>query len=83
MMSYCRQMLIEKTESDDELIDALRQEVLSWKAQSVRLAEDLEREEQTSRSRIQYAKTPDTGMVGASSSDVELTRLRRLCTQQV
>lgn len=75
-------MLIEKTESDDELIDALRQEMALLRQENTRLQERLAREEYASSSRVEVARPGERKMAEAST-EAELSRLRRLCKQQV
>ena len=75
------QLLIEKTESDDELIDALRQELTLMRQENVRLQERLAREEYASNSRVEVARP--TEKANGASAEAELNRLRRLCKQQV
>lgn len=74
-------VMIEKTESDDQLIDALKEEVQFYKQEAVKLQTRLEREELQSKTRVEFAKQSDVTPAGGAS-DAELSRLRRLCKQQ-
>lgn len=74
-------VLIDKTESDDQLIEALREEMSLVRLECARQGERSERSNAETVTRVEFARGADATM--NTSTEVELRRMRRQCQQQV
>ena len=82
------QVLVEKAESDDALIEAMQQEIQSARSQLEESKRKLREQMELNQPQMRTMRAADGGMTSAVDTstqalEAELSRLRRLCKQQV